>query len=96
MSDRELGEAVLAGILDDHHGLLNRVAAFAERYSTGEDPEVRGVLNDATLRISRERFEELVGRFDALVEEYRDDVTTRPDEEHLGWQVLFAAASEEI
>ncbi|MGO3139272.1 MAG: winged helix-turn-helix domain-containing protein [Galactobacter sp.] len=97
ISDPVLGQAVLTGILADHRDLLARVAAWAPKYTTGEDPVVRGELTDHTLRLSREQFTELTGRITDLVDEYREKAKAASvEDELLGWRILVAGASEEI
>ncbi|MGO3151730.1 MAG: ArsR/SmtB family transcription factor [Galactobacter sp.] len=100
MQDRQLGMAVMAGIMQDHQDLLARVAAYAPKYSTGEDPTIRGTLTDYTLRLSRPRFEELLQRINEVVDEFREDARKAKEAgtetDLLGWNILLAAASEEI
>lgn len=95
MADPVLGQAVLDGLVADHHALLDRVAAWAPRYTSGEDPVVRGTIEDFNLRVSRERLQELLGRIDALVDEYRSD-ETQEGERLIGWNLLLVAAGDEI
>lgn len=97
VKDRELGDAVLAGLVADDHRLLDRVAAWAPRYTSGEDPVIRGAMEAHSLRLTRERFEELASRVDAVIEEFRADEGHHGTEDEVhGWQVLVLAASEEI
>lgn len=101
MEDQELGLAVAAGLLADHAELLSRVGAWARKYSTGEDPVIRGTLSDFTLRLTRERFAELVDRIDEVIDEFREDEdqadqADQEEQERHGWKILFAAADEEI
>lgn len=91
VTDIALGDAVLAGTVADHQRLLTRVADWALKYATGEDPVERGTLAGYTLRLSRERFSELVERLDGVIDEYRD-----ADEEGHTWRLSVIAASDEI
>lgn len=93
VADRVLGDQVLAGVVEDDMSVLARVAAWAPAYTSGEDPVVRGTLTDMRLRLTRERFVELIDEMSELVEEYRRDPETMDAE---GWDLVILAASDEI
>lgn len=93
VADRVLGDQVLAGVVEDDMSVLARVAAWAPAYTSGEDPVVRGTLTDMRLRLTRERFVELIDEMSELVEEYRRDPETVDAE---GWDLVILAASDEI
>lgn len=93
VADRVLGDQVLAGVVEDDMSVLARVAAWAPAYTSGGDPVVRGTLTDMRLRLTRERFVELIDEMSELVEEYRRDPETVDAE---GWDLVILAASDEI
>lgn len=93
VADRVLGDQVLAGVVEDDMSVLARVAAWAPAYTSGEDPVVRGTLTDMRLRLTRERFVELIDEMSELVEEYRRDPETMDAE---GWDLVILAVSDEI
>lgn len=93
VADELLGRAVLAGEVADHHALLARVTGWASRFITGEDPVERGAFATYTLRLSRERYHQLVEQLDATISDYRDDEET---DDMLTWKLSVIAASEEI
>lgn len=91
VADATLGDIVLAGTVADHQQLLQRVAGWALKYATGEDPVERGTLAGYTLRLSRERFTEMIERVDEVINEYRE-----ADDHGHTWRLSVIAASDEI
>lgn len=94
VADEALGSAVLSGTVGDQLQLISRVAAWAPTYVSGEDPVERGTLAGYTLRLTRERFTDLLDRIDELIDQYRDDDVEAP--EARSWQMSIIAASDEI
>lgn len=93
VADKFLGDQVLAGVVEDDMSVLNRVAAWAPGYTSGEDPVVRGTLTDMRLRLSRERFVAMIEAMSRVVEEFRGE---QEAEDALGWDLVILAASDEI
>jgi DNA-binding transcriptional ArsR family regulator len=93
VADPALGQAVLAGVVSDQVEVLRRISGWVPAYVTGEDPEVRGALTNYTLRLSRERFSEMVDEIDKVVGRFKTDPHS---DESLGWNFVVMGASEEI
>lgn len=93
VEDSALAQAVLAGFVADYQDVLRRVAAWAPGYTSGTDPLVRGNLTEATLRMTRERFEQLADEIAEVVNRYRNEPESG---DMLGWDLVIVAASEEI
>lgn len=68
--DLDAGLAVLTVFAAEQRELLERVSAWSAKYVTGEDPQTRGMALAATLRLTRDEFDELSERIQQTIHEF--------------------------
>ncbi len=95
VADEALGGAVLAGIVDEHRALLERVAAWAPEYLTGRTAEVHGSFTQRTIRLTEAEFEVAMEKVnDVLDAAQKGHDPEDPAGRH--WQIDLLAADDTI
>ncbi len=95
VADEALGATVLAGIVDEHRALLERVAAWAPEYLAGRTAEVHGTFTQRTIRLTDAEFEAAMDAFnDVLNAAQENHDPADPAGRH--WQIDLVAADDTI
>ena len=95
VADEELGNAVIAALVEDHHDLMRRVTAWTPEYVAGRTAEVHAAFTQRTIRLTEAEFDDLMVKVNELMSA-ADDAHDDGDPDGRYWQVDVIAADDTI
>lgn len=93
--DEELGNAVIAGLVEEHQDLLRRLLAWSPEYVAGRTTETHGTFIQRTLRLTPTEFEKLLVTLQEVMQA-ADDAHDPTDPDSRSWELDIVAADDSI
>ena len=95
VADEELGTAVIAALVEDHHDLMRRVTAWTPEYVAGRTTEVHAAFTQRTIRLTESEFDDAMVKINDVLSA-ADDAHDDADPAGRHWQIDLVAADDTI
>ncbi|MBZ2198136.1 helix-turn-helix transcriptional regulator [Ruania sp. N2-46] len=95
VEDEMLGSVLMRTVIDDHHELVRRVAAWAPEYVAGRAPDVHAYLVQRTVRLTEAEFEAMMTKVEDVMRA-AVDAHDQGDPDGRVWEIDTVAADNTI
>lgn len=95
VADEHLGNAVIAGLVEEHQDLVRRLLAWSPEYVAGRTTEIHGTFIQRTLRLTPAEFEKLLVALQEVMQA-ADDAHDPADPDSRSWELDIVAADDSI
>ncbi|MGM1018322.1 MAG: helix-turn-helix domain-containing protein [Actinomycetota bacterium] len=95
VADEQLGNVVIAGLVEEHQDLVRRLLAWSPEYVAGRTTEIHGTFIQRTLRLTPTEFEKLLVALQEVMQA-ADDAHDPADPDSRSWELDIVAADDSI
>ncbi|TDE91748.1 ArsR family transcriptional regulator [Occultella glacieicola] len=95
VEDEALGGVLMRTVVDDHHELVRRVAAWAPEYVTGRATDVHALFTQRTVRLTPAEFEAMMTKVEDVMRA-AVDAHDSDDPDGRSWDIDTVAADDTI